>query len=434
MPALDRKEVIHGLRAMIREMETQGLSKTGAEGILPGAGRILHGAGAGEWQDIRPATIERTEDGPLLTVRTTYAEGSVPELRAIPRRVLEGLRSCEPGLAGLDRWLFLDIETTGLAGAATVAFLVGFGEWVNGFFQVTQLFLKDRAGEELLLGEVLRYLADRPVTVTFNGKAFDLPILQGRFAVNGMRSPAFPPVHLDLLSLVRNMGKRPEYGQSLTEAVRRFTGATRRDDIPGHLIPALYFIYEREEDISILEPVMKHNRMDILDMVCLLWVFGHVLSGETGSGDAASLGGAGRLHFRKGNLELARLCLEIALGGLPGEGRAGGAAAKKAAGGPASLRVFGHVLRKQGDWKAAGGVWEEILRTGEARDEDYLWLARCYEMASGDIGKSLEVVERAISLHKEWAGETPPSLMSRKRRLLRLMARKTRVIPTGLPS
>ena len=357
-----------------------------------------------------PAWEETRDDGYLRVLRTRYREGCVAELRKVPEEALPALRSLEPGLSGLDCWLYLDIETTGLVGAGTLAFLVGLGEWNGEFFEIAQFLLKDRAGEERLLREVSAELTDRPAVVTFNGRAFDLPVLQSRVVFAGMIPPRLPSVHLDLLSLVKNMGRRPEYGQSLREAVRRFTGAAREGDIPGSLVPALYFVYERDGDLSVLEPVMRHNRLDVLDMACLSWVFGHVLAGRRDAGDAAAFGGAGKLHYRKGNLDLARRCLEAALdGGSPKNLR--------------SLRLLGHVLRRQSQWEAAEKVWEEVASSGEASDEDYLWLARCREFTGG-ANESLEVVERAISLRRSLGQEPLPSLISRKRRLERLMGRK----------
>jgi hypothetical protein len=423
----DQKDVLGRLRDMIRDMERARGSGDGSPVFpqLPPVPRI--GPGSCVLRDVSPASVDTTEGERLRIIQAAYPSGTVPELLRIPAGVFQAFRSLEPDLESVDGWLFLDIETTGLAGAATVAFLVGLGEWTGDSFQVTQLFLKDRSGEEFLLDEVAKRLSGRPVTVTFNGKAFDLPVLRGRFAMNGMRPPVFSRVHLDLLSLVRNMGRRPEYGQSLREAIRRFTGAARDGDIPGHLIPALYFVYERDGDASVLEPVMRHNRLDVLDMACLSWVFGHVLSGELDAGDAAALGGAGKLHLRKGNLSLARRCLETALSDLPGESGRGPA-------GVGSLRLLGHVLRKQGDWKAARDAWERVVCSGEARDEDYLWLARCYEVSSGDIQRSLEVVDRAVSLHESLGHEPPPALLGRKRRLGRLSSAAKRVIPPILPS
>jgi hypothetical protein len=127
-----------------------------------------------------------------------------------------------------------------------------------------------------------------------------------------MRSPVPPKAHLDFLSATRALGRRASYGQSLKEAVRRFTGATRESDIPGSMIPALYFIYEKEGDSSVLSPVLKHNLLDVVDMACLARVFGDIFTAEPEAGDAEALSGAGKLHLRRGNLELARKCLETA--------------------------------------------------------------------------------------------------------------------------
>ena len=406
---MSQRDIIDHLRNMIRDME----AKRASDGDLPDFPRLPPvpriGPGSAAAREVAPSSLE-TEDGEhFRVVRAVYPGGVVSELRRPPEDALPALRSLEPRLSSLDRWLYVDIETTGLTGAATVAFLVGFGEWVNGDFHIVQLFLKDRSSEEFLLEEVESRMAGRQALVTFNGKAFDVPLLNSRFTMCGLRPPAVPDAHLDLLSLVRNMGRRPEYGQSLKEAIRRFTGTVRDGDIPGHLIPALYFIYERDEDASILEPVMKHNRLDILDMACLVWVLSHVVSGEAQAGDAHALGGAGKLHLRKGNLDLARRCLETALQSLPG------AAADVAY----QKRLLGQVLRRQGDWKGAAEAWEQVVASGQAKDDDYLWLARCYELGSGDVAKSKEVVCTAVSRHEDRGEEPPPSLLRRLRRLNR---------------
>lgn len=428
------RDLVDRLRGMIRDMERA----RGREGDAPqfppvprigpsressapagsspaGSGLAPEAPKRGVFREVKPVSLESTDGLHSRVYRTVYPEGAAPELRQVPEAAFPAFRSLEPALESMDGWLFLDIETTGLIGAATVAFLVGLGRWTEDGFSVTQFFLRDRQDEEFMLDQVKSHLEDRPVMVTFNGKAFDLPVLQARFTMCGMRPPAPSRVHLDLLSLARNMGRRPEYGQSLKEAVRRFTGTVRDGDIPGNLIPALYFIYEREGDSSVLEPVMKHNRLDILDMVCLLWVFGRVLSGQVDAGDAAALAGAGKLHLRKGNLDLARRCLETAMAG-----KSGCAGPEDAA----SLRLLGHVLRKQGDWRGALDAWERVVSSAGPRDEDYLWLARCYEVASADIVRSLEVVSRPIAAY-EGSGQEPPFLLSRRRkRLKRLLKAK----------
>src|SRR5208283_4515817 len=59
-----------------------------------------------------------------------------------------------------EKWLFLDTETTGLAGGTgTYAFLVGLAWWDAGGLQVEQLFLRDFSEEHSLLHELSARLA-----------------------------------------------------------------------------------------------------------------------------------------------------------------------------------------------------------------------------------------------------------------------------------
>jgi len=402
------RDMIEKLRSMIRDLERARPASAVLQGPpqLPPVPRL--GPPFGRVRDVAPTSCSVTDREHFRVIEASFSCGTPEELKMPSEAALPAFRSLEPRLPGLDGWLYMDIETTGLPGAATVAFLVGFGEWVDGSFVVTQLFLRDRSEEEFLMEEVANRISGRHTLVTFNGKAFDVPVLWGRFVVCGMRPPASPAAHLDLLSLVRNLGRRPQYGQSLKEAVRRFTGAVRDGDIPGHMIPALYHIYERDGDPSILEPVVKHNRLDILDMACLVSVLCHVVAGEDGVSDCHALGGAGRLHLRKGNLDLAKRCLTAALAGTPG------ADTSEAVN---QHRLLGHVLRKQGDFVGGAQAFEKVVASGEAKDEDYLWLARCYELGACDLNRSREVVAAAIARHEARGTQPPPSLIKRLRRL-----------------
>ena len=80
------------------------------------------------------------------------------------------------------KWLFLDTETTGLAGGTgTYAFLIGLAWWESGGIQIEQLFMRDHDEEHSILLTLAERLKERPVLVTFNGKSFDWPLLQNRF-------------------------------------------------------------------------------------------------------------------------------------------------------------------------------------------------------------------------------------------------------------
>lgn len=360
-----------------------------------------------------PESLEFSDGQGIRRVTALYSTGSPDGLEPPEPSSLEGFRSLDPLLESTDGWLYLDIETTGLLGAGTMAFLVGLGQWVGSGFMVTQWLLKDRDYEPSLLQEVWRAMESSSALITFNGKCFDVPVLQNRFVLSGLTSPLPIGAHLDLLSSAKSMGKRPEYGQSLKESVRRFVGISRHKDIPGHVIPALYFMYEKEGDISLLEPVMEHNRLDVLDMACLVRVFGQVLVGARDlSGDARAFGGAGRLHYRKRNLALARKCLESARATSSDPDRN-------------HLRLLAHVMRRQGDWESASKIWENLIQEGTEDYSDYLWLARYYELVKADLTGSIRLVEEAIQRNFDQT-EPPPPLVRRKKRLERRITAQSR--------
>jgi uncharacterized protein YprB with RNaseH-like and TPR domain len=114
----------------------------------------------------------------------------------------------QPRLSELDltRFLFLDTETTGLAGGTgTYAFLVGVGYHTEDGFRLLQLFMRDPLEESPLLEALTLALREREALVTFNGKAFDVPLLNTRYIANGTTSPLGDVAHLDLLPLARRL-------------------------------------------------------------------------------------------------------------------------------------------------------------------------------------------------------------------------------------
>ena len=131
-----------------------------------------------------------------------------------------------PGLAGVDfqRMLFLDTETTGLAGGTgTVPFLVGLAWFEGRSLRVHQLFLR-RLGEEAPMLRVLaERMAESSCLVTFNGKSFDWPLLRTRFVLNRVPAPAELP-HLDLLHCARRVFKHRGSGTRLVHLEEQVLG------------------------------------------------------------------------------------------------------------------------------------------------------------------------------------------------------------------
>ena len=179
-------------------------------------------------------------------------------------------RTPEVAAHPVDRWVFLDTETTGLSGGAgTVAFLVGLGMFEAGSFVVRQYLMRDYPEEPAMLAAVGKVLREAPVLVTYNGKTFDVPLLCDRFTMHRRRWPAAKAAHLDLLHTARRIW-RPRLGSaSLGTIEHGVFGVERVDDLPGSLIPGQYFRALREQTPELLEPILAHNVTDILSLAAL---------------------------------------------------------------------------------------------------------------------------------------------------------------------
>ena len=157
---------------------------------------------------------QKTKFGEHLTIRNWYstpefAEPAAAVLDLLARNKDEAIsRRTRSALENPEKWLFLDTETTGLAGGTgTYAFLTGIGWWDSGGLQVEQFFMRDFADEHSVLYELAERIAERPVLVTFNGKTFDWPLLESRFTMTRRIAPPKLAAHLDLLHPARALWK-----------------------------------------------------------------------------------------------------------------------------------------------------------------------------------------------------------------------------------
>lgn len=238
---------------------------------LPPIDRILQGA----WQE--------TPHGPAFIRDEWFAfdhlHGTLPlsaPLRACPDALalLCGAEAPEPG-----RLAFFDIETTGLAGGTgTYIVLAGLGTFEEHGFRLRQYFLADIAGECAMLSLLAEDLARCRGIVTYNGRAFDVPCLETRMALSRQQHTCRDLPHFDLLHAVRRLYKHRMPGCKLAEAERRLLRIERHDDLPGRLIPALYFDYVRAGRAAPLRPVFRHNADDVLSLVGLLAALARLLT------------------------------------------------------------------------------------------------------------------------------------------------------------
>jgi uncharacterized protein len=237
----------------------------------------------------------------------------------------DSLRLLDPALPSPDgtgeRTLFIDLETTGLSGGAgTVAFLVGCGWFDMGAFQVRQFLLTSYSAERALLNAVAECLDATSLLVSYNGKTFDVPVMETRWMFHRMPVPLESVRHFDMLHparrLWRSRADRFDEGESgcrLSTLERVLCDVTRVGDVPGMEIPARYFRFLRSGDARPLEPVLEHNRIDLVSLAALT---AHALRlVEEGTGrcrDAAEALALGKVFERAGSLDRALACFEHA--------------------------------------------------------------------------------------------------------------------------
>ncbi|MCU0611140.1 MAG: ribonuclease H-like domain-containing protein [Candidatus Eisenbacteria bacterium] len=187
-----------------------------------------------------------------------------------------------PGLEGVrpSQLLCLDTETTGLATTAgTFAFLVGIGYVEGPLFVVEQFFARDYDEEPALLWTLSERFRRFEGMVTYNGRAFDIPLLEARFATNRVFDAPIPVLHLDMLHPARRLWRARGAGCSLSSLEREVLGVERDMDVPGAMIPGLYFAALRSGDAGPLRPVFEHNIHDILSLAGLTAEALQLLSG-----------------------------------------------------------------------------------------------------------------------------------------------------------
>jgi uncharacterized protein len=254
------------------------------------------------------------------------------------------LRLLDPGLPPRDergagdgeRTLFVDLETTGLSGGAgTVAFLVGVGWFDLGAFQVRQFLLTSYASERALLCAVAECFDAAALLVTYNGKTFDVPMMETRWMFHRMPVPLESVRHFDMLHPARRLwrGRAPDprggapmdggdgggpstalgAGCRLSTLERVLCDVTRVGDVPGMEIPARYFRFLRTGDARPLEPVLEHNRLDLISLAA---VAAHAVElvehGSDRCRDAAEALALGKVYERAGSVDRALACYDRA--------------------------------------------------------------------------------------------------------------------------
>jgi hypothetical protein len=328
-------------------------------------------------------------------------------------------------IAGMapEQFAFIDTETTGLAGGSgTYAFMVGAGRFEADGFRLAQFFLRDPADEPALLAGLEAFLAPCEVLVSFNGKSYDLPLLQARYITNGTPFPWVDTAHLDLLHLARRLWRQRLPSRTLGYLEEHILGLKRTgEDTPGWMIPELYFDYLRSGDARPLKGVFYHNAMDILSLAVLAEHTAHLLADPLDGRveHALDLVAIGKLNQDLGKLDQAAAILERGLEQeLPQEVH------------QQAVKMLSFIQKRRGEMPLALSLWWQAAADREiyAHEE----LAKYYEHTEKEYKEALRWTEAALAILRlpaasfteklQWEGD----LKHRQARLQEKLARNAR--------
>ena len=289
--------------------------------------------------------------------------------------------------------LFLDLETTGLSGGTGVLpFLVGLGYYRDGHFHVLQYFLGEPAEEERMIAQLAEFFVEMKFQsiVTYNGKTFDLPLLETRFIINRQSLILRELPHLDFLFPARRLWRHRYESCRLYNLALDVINTGRTEDIPSAEIPWRYFQYLQTGEYDLVEPIIYHNAEDILSLLGLVISGGLILSDDPDScrSDARDLFGAGKILESFGDEEQSLRYFEKALDGKLSD--------------DLTLSVKRRLSirhKKKKKWEAAVGLWEEMVdNTSVTRDTLFSFreMAMYYEHKKKDYEKARAVAEEGM--------------------------------------
>jgi len=351
------------------------------------------------------AGVARNHFGEHLSIRNWFSTPEFQKASALTLALLSHSRDesisrkTRVALEDPEKWLFLDTETTGLAGGTgTYAFLVGLAWWDAGGLQAEQLLMRDFTEEHAVLYELASRVVERPVLLTFNGKTFDWPLLENRFAMTRViRAPKLA-AHLDLLHPARALWKLRLGSVRLVELERSVLdtsrlGWERTDEVSSALIPQRYFDYLRGGSAAPLADVVKHNQMDLRGLAALFGKINAMLS-ESGSVEkgyeSVDLFALSRFLSRRGQATRAQSACRQALAiGLPPEFQ------------PKAQCDLARLAKRGGEHARAAEIWKELARDPQGGIYACEQLAIYYEHRAGDAALAMEFATQGLAKIRE---------------------------------
>ncbi len=340
-------------------------------------------------------------------------------LYGIERVTLEDIRACDPAFSGtrwaLERVLFLDTETTGLSGGAgTVAFEIGIGFFDARGMVIRQYVMRHYGGEGAMLEEMAGLLRRFDTIVSFNGKAFDLPLIESRMILHRIRLPLTQMPHLDLLHACRRVYKLRLKRCNLATLEAAVLGQRRCDDLPGAQVPQRYFDYIRTGEEALLDDVLRHNFEDVRSLAALTGHLCAAFRAPQQLAHAQDVLGVGRTLLRGGHTQRARACFKIL--------------------GHSTLCAQAHMhlavsYKREHEWAEAVETCRHMIAKGAGGTWPYIELAKYYEHIAKDIPQALHYALGALRVSLNAAplhGPDERETALLYRRIARLRAKQDR--------
>ncbi len=336
----------------------------------------------------------------------------VGALTDLPPDLLDRLSEGEIPYSPPERWAFLDTETTGLAGGTgTYAFLVGVGRITPEGFRIRQFFMRDYNEEPSLLWALGEHLRQFEVLVTYNGKVYDQPLLETRYRLLRATPPFDGIRHLDLLYGARRLWKLRLESCRLVDLESQILGFEREGDLPGEMIPYVYFEYLRTREAFRIVPIFRHNALDILSLACLTGIvpFAYRSPEQVAFTHGTDFLGLARWMLKTGDVDQALGLLRRAIErGLPDELLF------------RSLWEMACLEKRRGNATAAVALFEELAGCRNRYQVAALTeLAKHWEHVERDYARALGYTLRALEI------DPVPGLERRCERLRRRLATAT---------
>lgn len=369
-----------------------------------------------EWltgEEVETAHGRHFETEKLYESHRRHGSADIGALSDLPNDLLQTLSDGAVLDAAPAEWAFLDTETTGLAGGTgTCAFLIGVGRITPEGFRVRQFFMRDHDEEASQLDALTRHLEPFRVMITYNGRAFDQPLLETRYRMNRSRHPFHRLQHLDLLYGARRLWKLRFDSCRLVDLENQILGVERQGDMPGALIPYVYFEYLRTRQAARLLPVFQHNATDILTLACLTGIVPYAFQNPGAAGaaprHAAEMASLARWLRQAGELEQARTLFQRSIeAGLRDELLF------------RTLWDLAALEKKLGAEAAALALWTDLAAAQNPfRVRALEELAKHHEHRTRDCAQALHFTREARTL------DDSPELARREARLARRCAKK----------